>query len=92
MIRLFSGDPGGDGNFGLPLTEEVGVVPLEGGVALLEVLEGGREIGVTPLGGVAGGEFPRRCGFLGGRSGGIFKRFFGEEFDHFPLEKFWALS
>ncbi len=31
------------------------MVPLEGGVALLEDLEGGRLEGVTPLGGVIGG-------------------------------------
>lgn len=53
--------------------EELGVVPLEGGVALLELLEEGRlELeGVTPLGGVTGGEAEsRKCGFFGGRSGG----------------------
>ena len=31
------------------------MVPLDGGVALLEDLEGGRLEGVTPLGGVIGG-------------------------------------
>lgn len=74
LSRDFSGDPGGDGNLGLPcLTEEVGVVPLEGGVALEEVLDGGRLEGVTPRGGVAGGVVESlflRCGFLGGLSGG----------------------
>ena len=40
---------------GRPLTDDVGVVPLEGGVALLEDLESGRLLGVAPLGGVIGG-------------------------------------
>ena len=71
--RDFSGDPGGDGNLGRPRIEELGVVPLEGGVALLD-LEGGRLEGVAPLGGVIGGVAesadPLRWGFLGGLSGG----------------------
>ena len=54
LARDFSGDPGGLGNLGRPLIEEFGVVPLEGGVALLD-LEGGRLQGVAPLGGVMGG-------------------------------------
>ena len=40
--RDFSGDPGGDGNLGRPLMDELGVVPLDGGVALLDDLEAGR--------------------------------------------------
>ena len=56
-------------------TEDVGVVPREGGVALLDVLEGGRLEGVVPRGGVMGGVAeslePRKCGFLGGLSGGM---------------------
>ena len=52
----FSGDPGGEGYLGRLLrTEEVGVVPLLGGVALLLDLEAGRLEGVAPLGGVMGG-------------------------------------
>ena len=58
----------------LPLTEEVGVVPLDGGVALLDDLESGRLQGVAPLGGVIGGVVvspgPLKWGFLGGLSGG----------------------
>lgn len=53
---------------------QVGVAPLEGGVALLEDLEGGLEEGVAPRGGVTGGVVsfePLKCGFLGGRSGGV---------------------
>ena len=60
---------------GRPLTDEVGVVPLDGGVALLEVLESGLLLGVAPLGGVIGGVVrsplaPLKCGFFGGLSGG----------------------
>ena len=58
---------------GRPRIEELGVVPLDGGVALLD-LEGGLEEGVAPLGGVTGGVAesvePLRCGFFGGLSGG----------------------
>jgi len=54
--------------------DELGVVPLDGGVALLDDLEAGRLLGVAPLGGVIGGVVaspaPRKCGFLGGLSGG----------------------
>lgn len=104
LSRDFSGDPGGDGNLGLPcLTEDVGVVPLEGGVALDEVLDGGLLEGVTPRGGVAGGVVESlKCGFLGGLSGGKLFNMLGDRLCQIgvdpvlelevPLLRIWALD
>lgn len=66
-LEMLLGEPGGDGNLGLTRPFPVGVVTLEEDVLILEDLD-------TDLEGVLGGGVafsPRRCGFFGGRSGGV---------------------